>query len=87
MICAGGVLGGLLFCAALKVCAQASGPPASGEPLSLDDPAVAAIVGSNPIETRDVVRAVDLLSRLGRADLAKGYLQKLVESTHSMPVS
>ena len=43
------------------------------------DPAVNEIVLSDPQSPDELVRAIDVLSKLDRHELAKGYLQKLVD--------
>ncbi|PQO31682.1 HEAT repeat domain-containing protein [Blastopirellula marina] len=57
---------------------EAAAPVAAAPPA--DTPAIAAIKESNPKTAAELVRAVLLSHDLGRDDLAKAYLQKLIDS-------
>lgn len=61
-------------------------PTSTAEPLDTskieivrDDPTVDAIVASNPQTPFDLIRAVDMLLNVERDDLAKNYVQKLID--------
>ncbi|GIX02521.1 MAG: hypothetical protein KatS3mg112_1458 [Thermogutta sp.] len=45
-----------------------------------EDPAVAAILAANPLTPRERIRAAIVLLKLGRVDLAKQMLQKVVST-------
>lgn len=49
------------------------------EPNLAFSPAVSEIVGSNPETAEELLKAVNLLAKLDRTDLAKTYLQKLID--------
>lgn len=57
-------------------------PPAETEeqPAASEDPAVAAILATNPLTPRERIRAALVFLKLGRADLAKQMLAKVLES-------
>ena len=45
-----------------------------------DEPAVAAILATKPTTPEECVRAAKILADLGRADLAKGFLKKVLDA-------
>lgn len=54
--------------------------PADEQPAAPEDPAVAAILATNPLTPQERIRAALVLLKLGRSDLVKQMLAKVLES-------
>jgi len=52
----------------------------SAKPAPPDDPAVAAILATKPNTPEECIRAAKILAELNRADLAKGFIQKVLDA-------
>lgn len=63
-----------------RLAPQANQASTEEQEAPLEDPAVAAILAANPLTPRERVRAAIVLLKLGRVDLAKQMLQKVVSS-------
>lgn len=57
-----------------------AGNPAESPPAPPEDPAVAAVLATNPLTPRERIRAATVLLDLGRADLAKQMLAAVLKS-------
>jgi len=80
-----------LICLSILLSAIGVGPPARADEQKEadkqkelgEDPTVLAILDPNPTDPDDIVRVATILDDLGRPDLGKKYLRKLLESSLS----